>query len=536
MPLSAPRLTPVAWGLVALAAVAAALGAESIGGPETPEQVGDLAAGLALLVCGAVVWSRRPRAGAGPLMLLSGVAWFAGDVWSALLFAHRGPLVHLLLTYPSGRISSRITLVVIAAAYADGLIPDVARSEWGTIALMGAVMLVAIARHRAVGGVERRARATALAGAALLSATLGLTALLRLFDSVGNREAVWALYGTVVAIACGLTADLLWGRWGRAALTGLVVDLGDRHEPQALRAALARTLGDPELELAYCIDHRAGWVDEAGRSVQLPAPHDNRRRVTLIDEGGVPVAALVHDPAALSDPALVNSVAAAASIAIANVRLQADVAQHVRDVAASRRRLVEAGDAERRRLGEQLGAGPQARLAEVGTRLDRLASSADGNMGETLRSLSDEVAASRVQLREFAQGIRPRALTDGGLRPALTELARTSSVPVEVDVPAGRFAPAQELVAYFVCSEALANVVKYARASYAHVTVSASENRLRVLVSDDGVGGADARRGSGIQGLADRVEALGGRLGVESRRGGGTRVEAVLPLNGEDSL
>jgi signal transduction histidine kinase len=117
----------------------------------------------------------------------------------------------------------------------------------------------------------------------------------------------------------------------------------------------------------------------------------------------------------------------------------------------------------------------------------------------------------------------------------LTELARTSSVPVEVDVPAGRFAPAQELVAYFVCSEALANVVKYARASHAHVTVSASENRLRVLVSDDGVGGADVRRGSGIQGLADRVEALGGRLGVESRRGG-TRVEAVLPLNGEDSL
>ena len=205
-------------------------------------------------------------------MLLSGVAWFAGDVWSALLYAHRGPLVHLLLTYPSGRISSRITLVVIAAAYADGLIPDVARSEWGTLALMGAVLLVAVARHRAVGGVERRARATALAGAALLSATLGLTALLRLFDSGGNREAVWALYGAVIAIACGLTADLLWGRWGRAALTGLVVDLGDRHEPQALRAALGRTLGDPDLEAGVLhrpsrrLGRRGGATGAAARS------------------------------------------------------------------------------------------------------------------------------------------------------------------------------------------------------------------------------------------------------------------------------
>jgi signal transduction histidine kinase len=533
MPLSAPRLSPVAWGLGALAAVAAVLGVESIGGPEMPERAGDLAAGLTLLICGAVAWTLRPHAGAGPLMLLSGVAWFAGDLWSVLLYAHRGPLVHLLLTYPSGRSSSRVTLIVIAAAYADGLIPDLARSEWATLALMGAVLLIAIARHRAVGGAERRARAAALAGAALLSLTLGLTALMRLLDGAANSAAVWALYGAVVATACGLTADLLWGRWSRAALTGFVIDLGDRHEPQALRAALARTLGDPDLELAYRIDGRGGWLDEAGRPVQLPARDGGGRRVTLIDEGGTPVAALVHDPAALSDPAVLSSVAAAASLAIANVRLQADVAAHVHDVAASRRRLVEAGDEERRRLGEQLGQGPQARLAEVGTRLERLATSAGGDVRETLRRLSEDVAASRVQLQEFAQGIRPRALTEGGLRPALTQLAERSSVPVKVDVPAARFAPAHELVAYFICSEALANVAKYAGASQARVSVFASEYRLRVRVSDDGVGGADARRGSGLQGLQDRVEALGGRLRVESPPGGGTRVEAVLPINRE---
>ena len=212
--------------------------------------------------------------------------------------------------------------------------------------------------------------------------TLGGTALLRLLDGGADEAAVWALYGAVIAIACGLTADLLWGRWGRAALTGLVIDLGDRHEPQALRAALARTLGDPDLELAYRIDQGAEWVDEAGRPVQLPALDGDRRRVTLIEEGGTPVAALVHDPAALSDPALMTSVAAAASLAIANVRLQADVAGHVGNVAASRRRLVEAGDEERQRLGEQLGDGPQTRLAEVGTRLEQLATQAGGEVGE----------------------------------------------------------------------------------------------------------------------------------------------------------
>ena len=235
MPLRAARLSPVAWGLLAVATVAAAVGAESVGGPEMPERAGDLAAGLALLGGGAVAWTRRPRAGAGPLMVVSGLAWFAGDLSSALLYAHRGPLVHLLLTYPSGRTSSRVTLLVIAAAYVDGLIPDVARSEWMTLALMGAVVLVAAARHRAVGGAERRARAAALACAALLAAALGLAALARLLDAGTDAAAVWVLYGAVVAIACGLTADLLWGRWGRAALTGFVIDLGDR--PRAAGAA-----------------------------------------------------------------------------------------------------------------------------------------------------------------------------------------------------------------------------------------------------------------------------------------------------------
>ena len=533
MPLRAADLTPVTWGLLAAAVVAIAIGAEMAGGPDMPERVADLIAGLVLVGGGVLAWSRRPRAGAGPLMLLTGVTWFAGDVWNTLLYAHRGPLVHLLLTYPSGRTSSRITRLVIAAAYVDGLIPALARSEWTTLGLAAAVVLVATWRHQTAGGVERRARATALAGAAALSASLAFAALGRLADASVETAAVWALYGAVVAIATGLTADLLWGRWGRVAATGLVIDLGDHHEPRALRAALARTLGDPQLELVYRVDAPGGWVDEAGRPVQLPGRDaGGARTATLIGGPEAPVAALVHDPATLSDPRLLEAVAAAAGLAVANVRLQADVAGRVRDVAASRQRLVEAGDEERRRLAAQCREGPEARLADVAARLERLAGEADGDAAATLRRLTHEVQIAGTRLQEFAQGIRPRRLDEGGLPAALAELVEQSSVPVDVDVPDRRFPPAQELVAYYVCSEALANVAKYADASHVRLDVAATDAELRVVIRDDGIGGADARRGSGLRGLADRVEALGGRLRVESPERGGTRVEAVVPTAG----
>jgi hypothetical protein len=349
--------------LLAAAAITAAVAIESASGPEMPERVGDLAAGLALLGGGVVASMRRPGAGAGPLMVASGMTWFAGDLWSALLYAHRGPLVHLLLTYPSGRTSSRATLAVIAVAYVDGVIPELARSEWATLGLVLGVVLVAIARQRVAAVAERRARAVALAATVLLCGTLGLAALGRLFDADTGAAPVWALYGSIIATACGLTADLLWGRWGRSALTGFVIDLGDRDEPQALRDALARALGDPGLELAYRVDDHAGWVDEAGLPVVLPAGGgEARRAVTLIGEEGAQLAALVHDPATLGDPELVAAVAAATRIAVANVQLHAEIASRLDDMAASRRRLVEAGDEERRRLGGQLRDGPEARL------------------------------------------------------------------------------------------------------------------------------------------------------------------------------
>jgi signal transduction histidine kinase len=525
----AARLTPWTWALLALAVLAAAVGAEWASGLGMPEAAGDLVAGLALLGAGAAEWARRPSSRCGPLSVLAGLAWFAGDLSEALVYAHRGPLVHLLLTYPSGRVQSRVSAAVITAAYVDGLVPELARSEWPTIALMAALVIVAVGRHRAAGGVERRARAAALAGAAAVGGTLALAAVARLAGADLGSTAVWAYEAAVTVTALGLAADLLWGRWTRAAVTGLVVDLGDRHEPQALRAALARTIADPDLQVAYRVGGPDAWVDEAGRPVQLPEREDPGRAVTLLRDGGAPVAAIVHDPAALSDPELVASVAAAARLAVANVGLQADVAARVREVAASRRRLVEAGDEERRRLGEDLRMGAEQRLAAVSAHLARLAAERDGEAAGTVRQLAAELDKARSDLSQFAQGIHPWALTEGGLQPALAELSTQAAVPVTLEVADRRFPAAQEAAAFFICSEGLTNVTKHAATARVQITVRAVGSTLTVEVVDDGAGGADPD-GSGLRGLADRVEALGGALRIASRTGAGTRLDAELPI------
>jgi hypothetical protein len=321
-----------------------------------PEALADLAVGLALLIGGAAIWLRARRSASGALMVLAGITWFAGDISDTLLYAHRGPLVHLLLTYPSGRTRSRIVSAIIGAAYVDGLVPALARSEWATIVLMIVVTGVAAWRHRSVTGAERRARAVALAGTLAVAGTLTLAAIARLVNADMGDIAVWGYDVAVAATAAGLAAALSWERSTDSAVTGLVVDLGDHHEPQALRAALARTLGDPDLEVAYRVAGTDGWIDEGGRPVRLASDDRAGRAVTLVREEGKPVAAFVHDPAALADPDLVASATAATRLAVANVQMQAEIAARVREVAASRRRLIEAGDNERRRLANNYAA------------------------------------------------------------------------------------------------------------------------------------------------------------------------------------
>ena len=202
---------------------------------------------------------------------------------------------------------------------------------------------------------------------------------------------------------------------------------------------------------------------------------------------------------------------------------------------ASRARIVQAGDAERRRLERNLHDGAQQRLVSLALGL-RIAESQllvdPAAAAELLARASDELALGLEELRELARGIHPAILTDHGLTPAVEALATRATFPVEVNgLPPERLAEPIEAAAFYVVSEALANVAKYASATCAQVDLARDDGVLIVEVSDDGVGGANADKGSGLRGLSDRVEALGGRLLVSSEQGRGTTVRAELPLH-----
>ena len=512
---------------VAAAGLAIAVAAVSVTYlPEEPElAAADATVGLAFIGLGVVAWQRRPSSRSGLLMAVTGFAWFVGSFVDAAVFLHRGPLVHLLVGYPRGRLRSRLERVVVAAAYLDGAVYPLARQDTVTIALALVVMATVLVGYLGAGGAERRARAAALAAAAAVMLVLGLGAVGRILDPGAAAAWLWAYQAVLVLAAVGLFADLLWGRWTQAAITGLVVDLGEFEQAGTLQAKLARAVGDPSLQVAYRLPGSDGYVDEAGRPMVLPAAGASRK-VTSLQEGGRQIGALVHDAAVLDDPVLVNAVAAAAGVAVTNARLQAEVRARVAEVEASRRRIVEAGDAERRRLERELREGAERRLVHVTELL--------ADRGPLLTDLGRELQGARAALAEFGRGVHPRTLTEAGLAAALAELGEHSPVPVQLHVQEERLAPTVEAAVYFVCSEALANVAKHAKASQVGVRVERRTGLVILEVKDDGVGGADPA-GSGLGGLADRVEALQGWLGVESPLGEGTRLVAEIPLSRPDA-
>jgi signal transduction histidine kinase len=488
---------------------------------------GDLVAGWVLIGCGLVAWERRSDSRFGPLLTAAGITWFLGSLWAPALYLHRGPLVHALLCYPSGSVSGRFGRAVVVAAYLDGAIEPLGGSPVATLVLGAAVVAAAIEAYIGEVGPRRRARAGAAVAAVAIALVLMLGAVGRLAGWEAGPAILWAYEVVLVVLALALLGELLRGRWSQAAVAGLVVDLGDVREPATLRAKLARALGDSSLELAYRVGD--GYVDELGRPFAVPRPEADRA-VTPIETDGELVAVLVHDRTVLEDRALLNGVAVATRLALANARLQAEVRARVGQLAISRRRIVDVAHTQRRQLERELREGTEQRLAAVMDHVAALEQEVDETRArEILADVQRELSVASAELAELARGIHPAALTNGGLRAALPELASRVPVPVEVRVDAGRVPAAVEAAAYFVCSEALANVAKHGSASRVEVDVKLASDGIAVTIVDDGVGGADPGRGSGLRGLGDRVEALGGRLRVESPAGRGTRIVAEIP-------
>jgi signal transduction histidine kinase len=507
--------------------------------------VPDLATGWTLIACGLVAWSRRPESKSGALLTATGFSWFLGNFANAgvgpldwlsahALYVYRGPLVHLLITYPSGRLVSRLDRSAVAVGYGAALVTPVWRSEIATIALAALLVAVCARSYLRAIGPARRARLLALRAAAGLGLVLAGGAAARLAAPAGDASepSLLALEAALCALAGGLLAGLLSPHWQGAAVTDLVVELGESRSG-TLREELARALGDPTLEVGYWLPNAGAFIDSEGRPFSLPDP-GSERSVTMIEGEGRPIAVLVHDPAVLDDPGLREAVSSAAQLAAANARLQAEVRAQVAELRASRRRILQAGDEERKRLERRLREGAQQRLERLAEQLRRTRLSARSDTAaERIDRSEAQLARTLEELRRLAHGLHPRVLTEAGLAGALASLGEQAPVQVEVVAPTARLPAEIEAVAYFLCSEALANIAKHASASRVSVSVTTGDRRVTIEVEDDGLGGADPARGTGLRGLADRVEALGGTLHVESPAGAGTRLAAEIPLGGE---
>jgi signal transduction histidine kinase len=529
--------------------------------------------GWSFVGTGLYAWLRRPQSRFGLLMVLVGFAWFLGPLYAAnspLVFTLGivasglwGPIFgQLLLSFPTGRLPTRARRRVVAASYV--LIP---LAPVPALLISDADQVITDCRGGCPQNVLLIERNAGLTGAALalgsaLSLVLCLVAvgmlvrqwraataperrsLLPVFASGGVSLALVAAYATsqvdallwMAFVAFAITPFAFLAGLARADLSGsrgvrrLMAQMADAPERADLRDALARALGDPGLELAFWMPELKRYVDAGGAPAELPGEDDARRTVTEVDHHGHHVAAIVHDRA--QDTETVRAAGTATALMLENQRLDAELRARVVELRASRARLVEAADGERRRIERDLHDGAQSRLVALALnlRLARMGVSDGSDTAALLDGSIDELGQSLKELRDLARGIHPAVLSERGLEPAVRALAARAPVPVDiVGDAAGRLPAAVETAAYFVVSEALTNVSKYAHAEHATVRVEHIDGQLLVEVSDDGVGGARAGPGSGLRGLADRVAALSGTLEVTSPPGRGTRLRAQLP-------
>ena len=568
---AAPPSDALTFGLGAAgvtAGVALVLLAHSTGEPQR-----DL---LALSACwttlpyigaGLVAWKRRPASRLGPLMVIAGfgstinfLIWSGNDLAYTLGLAGQilPPVLflHVFLAFPTGRLDSRPgrRLVGIAYGFAGLTVPililgiekprnvvafvdapGTAESLMGVqLALVSAALLAGVGllvQRRQRRGRPLRASLAHLVDSfalALLMMAFLLTA--GFFEWTGIvapvRLATFAAIGLAPIV---FLTGLFQVHLAKTSVSGLVVELGVNPNPAELSEAVARALGDSSATLAFWLPEFGAHADAEGRQIEVePAPG---RALIPIERDGQAVATLMYDEMLADESELVASVAAAAGMAIHNAKLQVELRARLEELRGSRVRILEAEQRERRRLERDLHDGAQQRLVALSLELGNLESVTDDPvLRGRLERARGEVAASLTELRDLALGIHPAVVSDHGLAVAIESLATRASIPVDVTgADVGRLPGPVEMAVFFVVSESLANVAKHACASTAAVRFAMHEGELVVEIEDNGRGGVDPERGSGLRGLADRVEALGGRLDVTSREQRGTRVKAVIP-------
>jgi signal transduction histidine kinase len=525
-------------------------------------------AGLALVLAGLVTSLNRPAGRIGDLAVLAGLVWFAPEwvgwdkgpplVRSLGMLAAGLPfplLLHLVLAYPSGRLHGTATRALVFMVYLEAVLvavglalfrapffdpncwancsdnaflvrslPRLARGieaadRWFTAA--AAALLVIICAWRLLrdsGPARRTLLPVALPATLLAGAIIGHAVALQrtpLEDPAQPAFRILFVVGCVAVLL--LAAGLVWVtvrmRVQRRAVARITASLGQAPPPGSLQAALAQAVGDPELRIAYWLPNSEHYVDAEGRPVAESTAAPGRAVTTLIRDGRR--IAVVSHTAALPD--LERELGAAVRLALENERLQAEALAQLDQLRASRVRIVETGDTERRRLERDLHDGAQQRLLALSydLRVARAQAQADDDRhtGSLLTQATEQAQAALGELRELAHGIYPAILAEAGLAPALASLADTAPLPVEIrDAAQGRYPAAVETCAYLLVTEALDDAASR-DASHGTISVVQDGGRLVVTVEDDGTD-----RTSAMVQLADRVGALDGQLTVEPRR------------------
>jgi signal transduction histidine kinase len=566
------------WWSLAVAAIGAGVGVWLLAEVADDEALGGLTAkavmvvvvGWSFMASGLIASWRSVEPRLGLLMTASGFALIVGPLlqfapWSLLFTlgvwianAWVVLFVWFLISFPGGRLRSRGDALLLAPfvvalgplmllwflfwdagqapgnaflVWSDEGIADAVDWVQRIVVAGGALLLTGVLARRwlrASASLRRSLTPILVGGAATVLASVTV-----ILDAIRGRPTDvldWILLVTLFAVPLAVLADMLRARLAQSAVGELVLELSGDPARTDLHGALARALHDPSLRLAYWLPEYKTYADLAGHPVEVGG--EPGRTTTIVKRGGKPVAALVHDASLQNEPALLDAVVAAAGIALENGRLESELRARVEELRRSRSRIVEVAQTERRRLERDLHDGAQQRLVTLSLQLRTLESEFSGNRDarRLLDEARHELDESLRELRELARGIHPAVLTEHGLGIALDGLVARATIPVELVVELDSRPPeAVELAAYYLVAESLTNIGKHAEATSARVEVAREDASLVVVVADDGVGGASRDGGSGLRGLADRLEALGGRLEVSSPPGAGTRIRADIP-------
>ena len=544
----------------------------------------DVAVGWSMIAAGLIIADRRPGNRIGPLAILTGFAWFAGDFTSSdvAVVSYLASISHgwfdplfalVILAYPTGRIVRRVDRALaigfvavqtgwtLTQAYAlrpiawwdcptcistidRWIAADAALFPLGqleTFLLTGlsiGLLAVVVARWVSASGAARSRQTPVLLAGLVLAGGFIATFIWQTLLPTSAREPVGELRTIVlgmsrVLVAVALLIGVLRDDAAKGRIADLVVRLDGLPPLPILQASLRDALGDPSLDVYRWEGASAAFVDAAGLPATPPADGAARAVLTI---GAVdsPELVIAHDPSLRDDPGLISAAAAAVRLAVENERLQAEVRAQLDAVTASRARIVEAQDDERRRIERDLHDGAQQRLVSLQLSLQMLrrdlGPDADPGAVAELEAASAEAAAAIADIRELARGVHPAILTESGLGAALGSLADRAPLPVVVTDELDRRLPGSvEATAYFVAAEALTNAIKHSGASRIDLRTWLADDQLHLDVSDDGRGGADTMNGTGLTGIQDRVAALGGTVRLESRDGQGTRLEVALP-------